>query len=189
MFGVCAQLFILGRPFAEKPAPIGPVMSYAPLPDSWLDHALVVMSVHRICPDTTIRRPLFQSRVPAGFPSPADDYVEGALDLNEHLIQKKAATYFVRVSGQSMIEAGIHDGDLLVVDRSEEPKEESVVIAALDGELTVKRYRTIENQPHLVPEAEGHAPIPIEPGHYRSIIPIGPLAYASPFSKAPQVLA
>lgn len=108
--------------------------------------------------------PLFLSRVPAGFPSPADDYVEGALDLNDHLIQKEAATFFVRASGHSMTEAGIHDGDLLVVDRSEEPEDGSVVIAALDGELTVKRYRIDGGQPYLVPEAEGHASIAIEPG-------------------------
>ena len=64
-----------------------------------------------------VARPLFLSRVPAGFPSPADDYVEGALDLNEHLIAHREATFFVRVKGHSMTGAGIRDGDLLVVDR------------------------------------------------------------------------
>ena len=63
-------------------------------------------------------RPLFLSRVPAGFPSPAEDYVECSLDLNEHLIEHREATFFVRVKGQSMTGAGISDGDLLVVDRS-----------------------------------------------------------------------
>ncbi len=77
--------------------------------------------------------------VPAGFPSPADDYVETSLDLSEHLMGKKEATFFVRVAGDSMTEAGIHDGDILVVDRSVEPEDGSVVVAALDGELTVKR--------------------------------------------------
>lgn len=114
---------------------------------------------HRPCP-----RPLFLSQIPAGFPSPADDYVEASLDLNEHLIGEEAATFFVRVAGGSMRAAGIHDGDLLVVDRSEEPADGDVVIAALDGELTVKRYRCRDGTPQLVPEAEGHDPIPIEPG-------------------------
>lgn len=83
--------------------------------------------------------PLFMSRIQAGFPSPADDYVEGTLDLNRHLIRNPPATFFLRVQGESMLGAGIHPGDLLVVDRSIEPKHGSVVIAVLDGELTVKR--------------------------------------------------
>lgn len=83
--------------------------------------------------------PLFQARVPAGFPSPAQDYEENCLDLNALCVQHPAATYFVRVSGDSMIGAGIHDGDLLVVDRSLEPKHGDIVIAGFHGELTVKR--------------------------------------------------
>jgi DNA polymerase V len=83
--------------------------------------------------------PLFQCSVPAGFPSPAQDYEENRLDLNELCVQHPAATYFVRVSGDSMIGAGIHDGDLLVVDRSLAPKHGDIVIAGFHGELTVKR--------------------------------------------------
>lgn len=86
-----------------------------------------------------LRLPLFMSRIQAGFPSPADDYVEGTLDLNRHLIRNPPATFFLRVQGDSMLGAGIHPGDLLVVDRSIEPKHGAVVIAVLDGELTVKR--------------------------------------------------
>lgn len=77
--------------------------------------------------------------VVAGFPSPADDYIESKLDLNEHLIHRPAATFFVRVSGDSMQGVGIYSGDLLVVDRSIEPKDNDVVIAVVNGELTVKR--------------------------------------------------
>jgi DNA polymerase V len=102
--------------------------------------------------------------VPAGFPSPADDYVETSLDLSEHLMGKKEATFFVRVAGDSMREAGIHDGDILVVDRSVEPEDGSVVVAALDGELTVKRYELRSGYPYLVPEASGYDPIPIRDG-------------------------
>lgn len=111
-----------------------------------------------------IRRPLYESRVPAGFPSPADDYVETSIDLSEELIEKEETTFFVRVAGDSMIEAGIHDGDILIVDRSIEPEDGSVVVAALDGELTVKRYEVHSGQPYLMPESEGHAPIPIREG-------------------------
>src|SRR5438093_13576454 len=88
---------------------------------------------------TKQKRPLSLVPVPAGFPSPADDYLEGALDLNEYLVKHKAATFFWRVTGDSMIGAGIHSGDLLIVDRSLEPKDGNVIIAVLDGELTVKR--------------------------------------------------
>jgi len=77
--------------------------------------------------------------VVAGFPSPAQDYFDGSLDLNDHLIRDKTSTFIVRVSGESMIGAGISDGDELVVDRSITPTHGSVVIAILDGELTVKR--------------------------------------------------
>lgn len=114
--------------------------------------------------EISCRHPLFLSRVPAGFPSPADDYVEASLDLSEHLIRNEKATFFVRVAGDSMREAGIHDGDILVVDRSVEPEDESVVVAALDGELTVKRYEVRSGYPYLMPEADGYDPIPIRDG-------------------------
>jgi DNA polymerase V len=84
--------------------------------------------------------------VHAGFPSPADDFLEGHLDLNEYLINHPAATYYVRVKGESMINAGIHDGDLLIVDRSLEPRDNKVVIAVVDGQLTVKRLKKLKNQ-------------------------------------------
>lgn len=139
-------------------------MVHTALPDASLEHALVVRSVRRVCPRTTIRRPLFQSRVPAGWPSPADDYVERFIDLNEELVDDDVSTFFVRVRGRSMRKLGIHDGDTLVVDRSVEPTDGSVIVAALDGELTVKRYRVVRGQPCLVPESDEHDPIPIREG-------------------------
>ena len=96
--------------------------------------------------------PLYGSGVSAGFPSPADDYLEGALDLNEHLVKEPAATFFVRARGDSMTGAGIHDGDLLVVDRSREARDGSVVIVSLNGELTGKRYVCRGEQVWLEPE-------------------------------------
>ena len=102
-------------------------------------------------------QPLFESRVPARFPSPAADYEEGRLDLNRYLIRHPAATFFVRAIGDSMIGAGIHCGDLLIVDRSLEPKDKSVVIAAIDGELTVKRIRIEKKKVTLEPENESYS--------------------------------
>ena len=84
--------------------------------------------------------PIFLSKVAAGFPSPGDDHFEEKLDLNEHLVQHPASTFFVRVSGDSMLGAGIHDGDVLVVDRSLICKEGCIAIAVIDSELTVKRF-------------------------------------------------
>jgi DNA polymerase V len=83
----------------------------------------------------------FDGCVPAGFPSPADDYVETPLDLNDFLIQNKAATFLMRVDGDSMKDAGILDGDLLIVDRAAKPGSGSVVVVAVNGEYTVKRLR------------------------------------------------
>jgi DNA polymerase V len=123
-----------------------------------------VTNVYRARPDRSRPLALFLSRVPAGFPSPADDYVEQTLDLNEHLIRRETATFFVRVAGHSMTDAGIHDDDILVVDRAVEPTDGAIVVAALDGELTVKRYCVREGAPYLVPENEDHTPIPVQPG-------------------------
>ena len=82
--------------------------------------------------------PFFSSSVPAGFPSPADDYIEAGLDLNEYLVKHPSATYLARASGDSMTKAGILDGALLVVDKSIPPKTGHIVIAAINGELTCK---------------------------------------------------
>ncbi len=138
--------------------------SKTPSRDRSPDHALTAIALWRTAAGPRRDRPLFLSEVPAGFPSPAEDYVEATLDLSEHLIQNEEATFFVRVAGHSMREAGIHDGDLLVVNRAAEPDGGDVVVAALDGELTVKRYCLRDGQPYLVPEAKRHDPIAIQPG-------------------------
>ena len=95
--------------------------------------------------------PLLLAGVQAGFPSPADDFIDKRLDLNEHLIPHPAATFFVRAVGDSMLGAGIHDGDLLVVDRAVEACAGRVVIAAIGGELTVKRLERKGDRMLLVP--------------------------------------
>lgn len=105
--------------------------------------------------------PLYSSHVRAGFPSPADDYIESYLDLNTHLIKHPAATFFVTASGDSMIGAGIQPGDMLIVDKSLDATHGKIVIAAIDGELTVKRLSRHEGRVQLLPENNQYTPIDI----------------------------
>ena len=105
--------------------------------------------------------PLYSSRVRAGFPSPADDYIETHLDLNKHLIRHPTSTFFLIASGDSMKDAGIHSGDMLIVDKSIEPVHGRVVIAAIEGELTVKRLSINGAKIQLLPANDQYPPIDI----------------------------
>ena len=109
--------------------------------------------------------PLYASSVQAGFPSPADDYMETKLDVSKLLIKHPTATFFVRAAGDSMINAGIHPGDILVVDRSLEYKNGKIVIAAIDGQLTVKRLHKTPQATYLMPENPAYPPIKFEEGN------------------------
>lgn len=120
---------------------------------------MIVSEVYEGDTKRELNLPLAESACPAGFPSPAEDHMEQRLDLNDHLIDHPAATYFVRVSGESMVDAGIHDGDLLVVDRAEEPTDGDVVVAALDGQLTVKRLQVEPQALVLRSENDDYEPI------------------------------
>jgi DNA polymerase V len=133
------------------------------VPESMVDKILKLIN------DKSYEIPLFSSKVPAGFPSPADDYIEEKLDLNKHLIKHPSATFFVRVTGQSMINAGIHDGDLLVVDRSLNPVHNKIVIAAIDEELTVKRLFKKNGVTKLLPENDKFDPIELKEGEEMTI--------------------
>lgn len=106
-------------------------------------------------------RPLFSTAVQAGFPSPAEDYVEGRLDLNRHLIKHPVATFYVRVAGDSMIDAGIHPGAILIVDRAEEADDGDIVIARLNDELCVKRLRITNGFVSLHSENSRYTPIEV----------------------------
>lgn len=105
--------------------------------------------------------PLYSHKVVAGFPSPADDYIETYLDLNEKLVSNKEATFLLRVQGDSMQDVGIYEGDILIVDRSENPTPGKIVIAALDGELTVKRLVVNNKGTFLAPENPNYPLIPV----------------------------
>lgn len=110
---------------------------------------------------TAIELPLFETGISAGFPSPADDYIEDRIDLNAELIRNPSSTFFGRVNGDSMINAGIGDGDLIVIDKSIEPKDNSIVVCVIDGEFTVKRFRNNDGEILLVPENEKYKTIKI----------------------------
>jgi len=125
------------------------------------DDACLDAVVYQSDPATSCPLTLFMVPVAAGFPSPADDYTEGKLDLNQYLIPSPASSYFVRASGNSMVEAGIFSGDLLLVDRSLEPRDGNVVIAVVNGELTVKRLAQIGNRLLLVAENPAYGPLEI----------------------------
>ena len=121
--------------------------------------APTISAVYGLDRKTEIKRPLFACGVSAGFPSPAEDYIEGRLDLNELMIDHPAATFFVRVAGDSMIGAGIHHDDILVVDRSLDPVHGKVVIAVVNGELTVKRLFRQNGTVRLLAENPDYPPI------------------------------
>ncbi len=135
--------------------------AFSSLPD--ISHLSAALSFVGIATETHAPEglPLYLSPVSAGFPSPADDHVEEQLNLHSYLVRNPAATFFLRAQGQSMINAGIHDGDLLIVDRSLEASHNRVVIAALDGELTVKRLVRRGQRVLLLPENPDYAEVDI----------------------------
>lgn len=122
-------------------------------------NTITISDVH--APGETVCRcvPLMLASVQAGFPSPADDYVENHLDLNELVIKHPAATFYVRVEGDSMRGAGIHSGDLLVVDRALPPVHGKIVVAVVNGEFTVKRIRIDSRGVWLVAENDKYPPL------------------------------
>ena len=104
---------------------------------------------------------LHLTTIAAGFPSPADDYIEDKLDLNNYLVKHPSATFFVRVVGESMIGAGIHNNDILIVDRSIEPRHNKIIVVALDGQMTVKRLYRRQKKTILMPENKLFKPIEV----------------------------
>lgn len=117
--------------------------------------------IYKAKTDKKIKLPLCEFSVSAGFPSPAEDFIDKHLDLNEYIIKHPAATFFVRVKGNSMMDSGISDGDLVVVDRALNPGDKSIVVAFLNGEFTIKRVRSRKDGLYLVPENPGYDPIKI----------------------------
>lgn len=120
-----------------------------------------VPRIKKIIDNVSYGIPIFSSKVQAGFPSPADDYIEGYLDLNTKFITHPSSTFVVQAIGDSMVEAGIFAGDWLLVDKSLEATDGKIVIAAINGELTVKRLSRKNNQVQLLPANPQFKPIDI----------------------------
>jgi DNA polymerase V len=126
-----------------------------------MPHALgTVLGVADVL-STSDKMPLYSARPQAGFPSPGDDHIEKVLDINDLVVKHPASTFFVRVEGDSMEGAGIFSGDVLVVDRSLNPKDSSIVVAAVYGEMVVKRLRARGEIYDLISENPAYAPIAI----------------------------
>jgi len=120
-----------------------------------------IAEIFEVDQKTKVVRPLFTCGVSAGFPSPADDHIDQTLDLNELLIKHPASTYFVRVAGDSMINVSINNDDILVVDRSLEATSGKIIIAVVNGELTVKRLERNQTSCKLIAENSEYLPIEI----------------------------
>jgi DNA polymerase V len=125
---------------------------------------MMITDVYRCDAKTQRELPLYLCRIKAGFPSPADDYIDQKLDLNQFLIKRPASTFFVKVKGDSMVNAGIFSGDILIVDRSQDPVNNKIIVAILDGEFTVKRVKKTRGRLYLLAENSDYAPIEITEG-------------------------
>ena len=105
--------------------------------------------------------PLYGDGVPAGFPSPADDYLDMDLNLHDYLVQHPSATFCVRAIGDSMVDAGIQSTDVMVIDRALTPKNNDIILAVVNGEFTVKRIKKSEDELYLMPANENYKPMKI----------------------------
>ena len=105
--------------------------------------------------------PMYGDAVPAGFPSPADDYLDMDLNLHDYLVQHPSATFCVKAIGDSMIDAGIQSSDVMVVDRALTPKNNDIVLAVVNGEFTVKRIKKNDEELYLMPANENYRPMKI----------------------------
>lgn len=112
---------------------------------------------------TTLELPYIDAGISAGFPSPADDFIALSIDLNKEIIKNKDTTFFAKVKGNSMKNADIHDGDLLVIDRSLTPQNNKIAVCQIDGEFTVKRIKIEKDVIWLIAENEDYKPIKVTP--------------------------
>src|SRR5215475_11122379 len=106
----------------------------------------------------TLELPFAAACGPAGFPSPAEDYLENALDISAYLVKRPKATYFMRVTGDSMIGDGINDGDLIVIDRADQVRDGSIIVARLNDEFVVQRFRLTDGRPWIHPANVAYEP-------------------------------
>ncbi|MBP7272667.1 MAG: translesion error-prone DNA polymerase V autoproteolytic subunit [Saprospiraceae bacterium] len=124
-------------------------------------HSGNIIDIFSANTETEIKLPYVDNGISAGFPSPALDFIDLTIDLNKHLIKNPSATFYGRVKGVSLINAGISDGDLLVIDRSIEPTNGKIAVCYIDGEFTAKRIKIFKKEVWLIPENENYKPIKV----------------------------
>lgn len=124
-------------------------------------HSLNPLEIFTVSTNTKLDLPLIDTGISAGFPSPADDFLDTSIDLNKALIKNKDATFYGRVKGDSMMGAGIHDGDLLIIDKSIEPKDGKIAVCFIDGDFTVKRIQMTKDIIWLIAENKNYKPIKV----------------------------
>jgi DNA polymerase V len=124
-------------------------------------HSSSVLDIYSASSESELSLPLVSEGISAGFPSPALDFIDLSIDLNKHLIKHPSATFYGRVKGQSMKDAGIHDGDLLVIDKSLEPLDGKIAICYIDGEFTIKTIKLDTDCCWLMPANESYQPIKV----------------------------
>jgi DNA polymerase V len=119
------------------------------------------ITLHKASTKEELKLPFVENGISAGFPSPAEDFLDSVIDLNKELIKNPDATFFGRVKGYSMKNAGLNDGDLLIIDKSLEPKNGKIAVCFIDGEFTVKRIKIEKNVCWLIPENDDYKPIKV----------------------------
>ena len=124
-------------------------------------HTSNVLDIYSFLSESEMSLPVITGGISAGFPSPALDFEDLAIDLNKHIIKHPSATFYGRVKGESMKDAGINDGDLLVIDKSLEPIDDKIAVCFIDGEFTIKRIKLEENSCWLIPANEKYQPIKV----------------------------
>ena len=121
----------------------------------------ITLDIYTPNTSTKLKLSLVENGISAGFPSPADDFLDLSIDLNKEFVRNKMATFFARVKGYSMKDVGISEGDLLIVDKSLEPKDKKIAVCFIDGEFTVKRIRIEKDVIWLIAENKAYAPIKV----------------------------
>lgn len=126
-------------------------------------HTSNTLDIYSALSDTALELPMVSEGISAGFPSPAMDFTDLSIDLNKHLIKHPSSTFYGRVKGESMKDEGIHDGDLLVIDKSIRPADGKIAVCYLDGEFTIKRIRIDKDIIWLMPANDNYTPIKVTP--------------------------
>jgi DNA polymerase V len=124
-------------------------------------HSSNTLEIFSAATESVLELPVISEGISAGFPSPALDFIDLTIDMNKHLVKHPATTFYGRVKGQSMKDAGIFDGDLLVIDKSLQPTDNKIAVCYIDGEFTIKRIQIQKDCIWLIPENEAYQPIKV----------------------------